>query len=313
MVRTKLQTDQSVLDFCLVNTGAISSLFDLLKLNGLTSLDIEPGTVLMVPEVLKPEVVEFFSRRVLATEPIVIQTVSSDAPSGTIQNSDESFTLEVNSGAVVTLDDITVTLSGGSESQTFPSNVDIDLSGYYASGNPVGVFYPDVVPGENRLQWINVSSNCEVGLGVLEKTSGNNSYDQSGGFLIPTTGDFKLLFTVNYNLAAWCGLSFDPMWIPGGQLEQAFSMVKVGGTALSIYRYATYDGVSVGAGFNSPFRIERIGTELSLYQGEETTPLISYIVANTGQMYFATSIYSDNTEYPSEGSGKIYDISVEFL
>lgn len=53
--------DQSIFDVLLENGGALSGLFDFLHANNLTSIDIPSGTYI-APEVMKQEVVDFYSK-----------------------------------------------------------------------------------------------------------------------------------------------------------------------------------------------------------------------------------------------------------
>jgi len=169
----KKHIDQSIFDVLLENSGALSGLFEFLHANNLTSLDIPAGEYI-APEILKPEVVNFFmklnfeknlhlvsSDNVLPAYQIIIQAINSAAEiiaSGMYAPGTGTQELIIPDGSVDVLNSLgnivsnSITISG-SNSQALAPNGTVDVvdtlgnvivSGATISGANTEVEAPDV-------------------------------------------------------------------------------------------------------------------------------------------------------------------------
>ncbi|NBR15972.1 MAG: hypothetical protein EBU01_15555, partial [Crocinitomicaceae bacterium] len=107
---------QSILDVVLENSGAISSLFEFMEVNNLTSLEIPSGKYIATQE-LNPSIVQFFKTLRLKSNvfPITSETPPYIPPttgggSVHVYNSDGSFDETVTAPDNLPLNDITITL-----------------------------------------------------------------------------------------------------------------------------------------------------------------------------------------------------------
>jgi hypothetical protein len=56
----KILPNQSILDIALCNTGSLESLFDILHLNNMLSLDLQEGVELKLPNVVNSKIVDYY-------------------------------------------------------------------------------------------------------------------------------------------------------------------------------------------------------------------------------------------------------------
>lgn len=129
----KVLEGQTLFDWCLVNTGAVSSMFDVMKLNGLNTIEVVPGIVLQIPPVLKQNVVDFFASKQIATGIISEITGGFSNTTVTIEllNSLDSIistqAFSIGSGTQQILaPDCVVTLNG-SAFQSVPAGINLSI------------------------------------------------------------------------------------------------------------------------------------------------------------------------------------------
>lgn len=81
-----LQKNQTILDVCLREAGTVEGLFELLKLNLKPNLLVAEGEVLLLPPILRVDIVSYFNslqgsmsaqRIQFATAPVVVQVVGA--------------------------------------------------------------------------------------------------------------------------------------------------------------------------------------------------------------------------------------------
>lgn len=78
-----IQQRQSIFDVAIEYLGSAEGVFDLLRLNNLSSFSIPPGTVLEVPNVPLNKTV----RQIMLTERIHLATANKVEPTGSFSNS----------------------------------------------------------------------------------------------------------------------------------------------------------------------------------------------------------------------------------
>ena len=140
MQRIKHDSDQNIFDVVLQNTGVISSLFEFMKANKLTELNLQNEALYNTTHIVKKDVVDFFSR--LKTAKRLVPSTSDLAPfqppvnneQVRVRNTSLSFDLTVTAPAIVNLEDITVRLNDSEGSMfsgsIWPSaeNIEINLN-----------------------------------------------------------------------------------------------------------------------------------------------------------------------------------------
>lgn len=57
------QVNQTLFDIAVQESGTVEALFDLMKLNGLVDLSINPETELLLPAILNPQVVDYYKKK----------------------------------------------------------------------------------------------------------------------------------------------------------------------------------------------------------------------------------------------------------
>lgn len=60
MIKKSILSNQSILDVTLQHSGTIEQLFDVLKANNLTSLNVNPMPVFYIPSVVNKDIVDYY-------------------------------------------------------------------------------------------------------------------------------------------------------------------------------------------------------------------------------------------------------------
>lgn len=228
----------------------------------------------------------------------------------TYQNSDSSFSGSVPSGDNLAIPDVTVETGDGD--LVFPGAVDIDLSAYFEMPpNPTGVYVPDVTPGPGILPWVSVSANCTAGNGFIQKNTGGGAYNTTGGFLIPTLGDFSVQYRANTNQGSRSGITFHPLFLSTVFIDQQIGWTKGNAVNWDVYLNGSPQGIGANVAMNAFVRIDRVGDQIRMYL--DGAHLITYTLPPySGYVYWVMNQYDDATYDVVNGSGRIYDITVTF-
>lgn len=221
----KILEGQTLLDWCLVNTGVVSSLFDVITLNALTSIEVEPGMILQIPPVVKQNVVDFFAEKQITTGIVEEITGGFEGTTVTIEllNSLDSVlstqAFSIGSGTQqIVAPDTTITLNSGAF-QILPSgiNLDVELKDHVgATLTPISVVdnvisvnteagaallpsgtYTPVESGSDSfdLLWENQTANVITSNGIIESLV-SSSFSEGGTFKVNHCGDFDLNFSL---------------------------------------------------------------------------------------------------------------------
>lgn len=259
--------------------------------NGTYTVKIEAGKVFTAPDIQIQTAVDLLTFP--ANVAIDLSDYSINQPA-TVHNSDDTFTLSVNPGADVELEDISITT--GSGLITSPSNIDIDLSTYYQIINPTGTRVPNLIPitdPNTQTAWINISSNVTPSVGkIMKKQSADQAFDSTGGFLIPTMGDFEVEFKIDTNNSS-AGISFYDSGLGYNDIDFSFYQDN---NAYAIYEKNTRKAVGAST-LNSLYKVRREGQAINYYvdgvkvYGSEllSPPNLE------GYMVFDTSLFTPST------------------
>lgn len=212
----------------------------------------------------------------------------------TVSNSDDSFSITVNSGDDIILPNIEITT--GSGVLVRPSVKDVDLSNYFLIVNPTGSRIPNLIPivsPSTQTAWINYTPNTSPSLGkIMKNNNADQAFDSSGGFLIPTLGDFEVEFKIDTNNSS-AGVSFYDSGLGYNDID--FSVYQDNG-AYAIFEKMTRKAVGTST-LNSLYKIARQGQTMKYYvdgvavYGSE---LISPVNME-GYMVFDTSLFTPGT------------------
>jgi len=195
------KVNQTLFDVCIQESGTVEALFDLMKLNGLTSLEISEGVELRLPRIMKPEVVEYYKKKAKQSgqNPVVVVSAGfMNLPAGNvtinavntlsevISSQSFPFTLEpIN----MNIPDVAHTDSDG-ESVVLPANVPM-----VCSPAPTGwvrptewLSLPDFEPSDNRISILfavyELSRNWESFAATISQATiywGDGTFDVGNG------------------------------------------------------------------------------------------------------------------------------------
>jgi hypothetical protein len=320
----KILEGQTLFDWCLVHTGAVSSLFEVMELNSLESIDVAPGTVLQIPGVLKQNVVDFFEANQITTG--IIEEITGGFSSTTVtvellNSLDElisSHSFSIGSGVQeVAIPDTPITLNGDSF-LSVPASVttDIELRDEAgdlitplsvvdnvirvgsSSGLPVlspGTYVPVNTPGGPfELPFI-PSANVTTSDSTIMHETGSFSWDSGAKILIPHNGDFHLNFKMTsdaFNKLIWFGLSYffvTPELVGSYYYNFDHSWYRENGNA-NVYSNNQLAHAYSGVDNNTLFGIHRVGNEMRYLI--DNTVEFSHGIINTGPIYVDSSIAS---------------------
>lgn len=136
----KVLDGQSLLDICVIHSGSLSSLFEIMNANGLTDLTISAGTELFIPEVVNQKVVDYLIQNNLASLPVEYNTGGGSVPTATVTVKN-SMNITLSSGYYqpgmsdeVVVQDSAITVNGWSF-LTVPAeeNVDFELKDQFGA------------------------------------------------------------------------------------------------------------------------------------------------------------------------------------
>ena len=312
----KVIEGQSLLDWCLVNTGAVSTLFNVMDLNGLTSIEVETGTVLQIPSVLKQNVVDFFAEKQLSTG--IIEEITGGFSNttvtvellNTLDQLVSTHSFAIGSGTQqVTIPDTTLNLNGSTfldvhagvttnielrdeEGATLEplSVVDNVISVNTTTGGgvtvlPSGTYIP-VNSGVDAfdLIWENQTTDVTTAAGTITLTAGPGAFNKGAIAKVDHNGDFELRFKKDFDssFSGFVGLSHFHAFM--GYTNLDFSFYFIGSTDLQCWQKGVPVPGSAASGLTalSQFRIKRVGNKIQYYV--DAILIVEAEIINTGPM-----------------------------
>lgn len=327
----KILEGQSLFDWCLVHTGVVSSLFDVMERNGLTSINVLPGTELIIPSVLKPDVVAFFSEKQTVSIPaealpsnlneVTIQALNSldeviasgsyffgsgtnpiHIPDSEIKLNDENFlSIPATKAGNIELinQDYEVIVP-----QSIIGNVIKVETGVSLPMLPSGEYTPvNTVSGPYDLEWI-PSADVVTSSGQIDKNGTPGIWAPGAKILLNHNGDFTLRFKMTGdagNTLLMFGLSYYYSAFAGDNyyfnLGHCFYRNNAE-TLIFEYNHApyTYSGVND----STVYEIARIGLQVHYKINGATVRTVDII--QTAAIYIDSTLLTANTQ--------VYDITI---
>ena len=206
------------------------------------------------------------------------------------QNSNNSFSFTADSGQNVPLLDIDVTLADGI--QTFPSNIDIDLSNYApVVPLPTGTRTPvnTVTDPATQVLWETLV-NTSTTTGEVEKILGGTGWNAKANFKVSTTGEFKIEFQLNGS-DSFAGVTYVDINAHYTDIQYAIS---ISGTSYYLYSNGNFLLSFGGYVSTDVQRIDRLNNEVRYYIND----VLKYTLTTSGNgdnsnghMLFDCSLY----------------------